>query len=262
MRLDTLKSVLSLKANPGGTVNRKVLSLGVVLVALLGSLLVAFIPTASASRTAHDAACSYTTTNVPCTTQITAGPGVQVGTVLDPGVTVTGNSNGSLTIDDHGKTVSLPRGETIEIASDGTYVVLSTKGPYGRGAITVINGKIKTIYLHPSLGITFGANHTAPTILRYVSYYTGTSRVKVSSRVYNRPHGQLFSVLKTPNARTTVSINSGILEYTRAEIRFIRAHHAKKASVVMAVRTTAGKLYAFKILTPIGKLRVETFLTK
>ena len=239
--------------------NKKALSFGVALVAVMGSLLAAFIPAASASRVAHDASCSYTSTDVPCTVQISGGSTVAPGTVLDPGVVVIGNSGGTLTIDDHGQTVTVPKGETVQIASDGTYVLLSQSGPYGRGAVHVLSGKVKSIYLHPSLGITFGANHSVPLILKFVTYTNGSSRLPVSSRVYNRPHGQLFSTLKVQTATPTVSINGKILEFTKAEIRFIKAHHAKKDSVIMAVRTTTGKLYSFHILVPITKLTVETF---
>jgi hypothetical protein len=243
-------------------VNKKALSFGVALVALMGSLLAAFIPAASASRVPHATACDYASSDVPCSVQISGGSTVAPGTVLDPGVTVTGNSGGTLTIDDNGQTVTVPKGETVEIASDGSYVLLSQSGPYGRGAIHVLSGKVKSIYLHPSLGITFGANHSVPLILKYVTYTNGTSRLPVASRVYNRPHGQLFSLLKVQTATPTVSVNGRILEFTRAEIRFIKAHHAKKDAVLMTVRTTTNKVYSFKILVPISKLTVETFPKK
>jgi hypothetical protein len=241
-------------------VNKKVLSLGVVLVALVGSLLAAFIPSASAQRVPHAASCTYSEYTECGYSTITAGPDIKVGTALAKGVIVTGNNFGDLTLSDNGQTVVVPAGATLTIATDGTLIVSTTHGNFGKGSITVIGGEVNSIYLHPATGITFGPNHLLSKVLGYVKYYSGGTRERLtSSKLYNRPHGQLLVKLKTPTAKPVIAISGNILEYTKAEAKYLKAHKAKRVEVLMTVRTTTGTAYRFQMAVPITKLYPTVF---
>jgi len=192
-------------------------------------------------------------TPLPAGTVLKAASSVRVGTMLASGVTVTANHGGSLTINDKGTKVSVPRGDSVVSSSRGVVVVTSGSGNSVSYRIVLPKGtSAKKFSLRLPAGVSFGAHSSSSAIKSLVTVSTtagkklGWSVTKVS-----KAHNQIW--LKTAKAEKTldVKLKASKLTYTSAEKASLKKRKRKTITPSLTVTPTKGRSATFRIPTTV-----------